>query len=163
MRIKTHAELLDADMVPFIDIVTLLLLFLIVVGDMATKVNTVTMRLPSADQAVLNVTNDKRIVVQVHQDEHGKYWAVVENRKYEIAPRGAGSSLLRYLDDQVQKRVADGSATKDLQGEVDFPVKLRIPVHAPMEEVERVLLILARAGLVKIHFAAEPEHAGRRR
>jgi len=40
---------------------------------------------------------------------------------------------------------------------VTFPVKLRIPQEAPMREVERVVMTLARAGLVNVQYAAEKD------
>jgi biopolymer transport protein ExbD len=156
--IKGHGLQLEADMVPYIDIVTLLMMFLIVVGDMTAKVNTVMMRLPRVSEAKSDkeFKTERRLVIQMYKDDAGRYWAVVESRKYELTHRAEGSSLVKYLEDQVQRRISLNEATKNERGEVNFPVKLRVPYDAPMEQVERVLFSLARVGLSNLHLAAEP-------
>jgi biopolymer transport protein ExbD len=162
MAVRAAPAMLEPDMVPLIDIVTLLLLFLIVVGDMAAKVSTVRMRLPSADQAKSEkdwpVKTENRVVIQMWKDDTQRYWAVVESHKYTLGHRGESGSLTEYLTKQVNYRLGRGECRKDEKtGEVtNFPVKLRLPAEAPMEQVERVLFALARAGLVDVHFAAEP-------
>jgi len=42
----------EVDMVPMIDIITLLLMFLVIVGDMAASANTIQMKLPRASEAL---------------------------------------------------------------------------------------------------------------
>jgi biopolymer transport protein ExbD len=161
MAIKAESDAQDADMVPFIDIVTLLLLFLIVVGDMASKVNSVAMKLPRADQAqsekALKIKVEGRIVVQLYKDAQNKYCAVIENKRYELVGKTESNSLITYLEDLVTNRVRKGLATKAETGETSFPVKLRLPADSPMSQVERVMMACAKAGLVHVHYAAEPD------
>ena len=66
---------------------------------------------------------------------------------------------LRFPKEQIQKRsVLKGFKLGPL-GEVSFPVKLRIPANAPMFEVERVVMTMAKAKLVNVQYAAEKEKA----
>lgn len=148
---ETHVEV---DMVPLIDIVTLLLMFLLIVGDMAKSTTAVPMKLPRADQAGsekdLQLNTEGRIVVQMKQRSENQYIAVVENHEYELAEKGDNKQLIDYLNRQIDTR----KITRGANGEVPFPVKLRIPETAPMREVEKVVMTCARAGLVNVHYAA---------
>lgn len=153
----------EVDMVPLIDIVTLLLMFLIVVGDMAKSTSCVKMRLPRADQArsekeIPDLPVTGRIVVQLVKDRDlPKFWAVVENHRFDLIPQGNSPSLATYLDQVVERRIACNVCTKDLAtGAVSFPVKLRISKDAPMFEVERLMMVCAKSGLVNVHYAAAP-------
>ena len=147
----------EVDMVPLIDIISLLLMFLVMVGDMAKSTSSVQMKLPRADQAMndklLNTKN--RIVVQLKKTPTGQYKAIVENREYELVQGGNNSSLIKYLQEQITQRTAGGGLTLGPNGEVPFPVKLRIPEDAPMREAERVMMTLAQAKLVNVHYAVE--------
>jgi biopolymer transport protein ExbD len=152
----------EVDMVPLIDIISLLLMFLIIVGDTAATANSIAMKLPRADQAKTdkelkeqNVRMEGRIIVQM-QNKDGKYHAVVNNKAYDLVPGGGNKGLLLYLEEQVQYQIGKGLAVKQPSGEVNIPVKLRIPDDAPMREVERVVMTMARCGLVNVQYAAEP-------
>jgi biopolymer transport protein ExbD len=145
-----------------IDIITLLLMFLVIVGDLAASATTIQMKLPRADQALSDkelkekgIRLEGRIVVQLH-NQNGVWAAVVNNKFYALAPAGGSKNLLEYLDEQVNYHVSKGLAKKDSTGAVDMPVKLRIPEDAPMREVERVIMSLARVGMVNVQYAAEP-------
>ena len=160
----------EVDMVPYIDIVSLLLMFLVIVGDMTKSATGVKMLLPKADQAStekkLNIKTEGRIVVQMKPktktgvdssgrdvyDMQGAYSAIVENNQFDLAAGNA--SLVNYLKEQVDRRVSKGQITKGELGQVEFPVKLRIPAAAPMYQVQRVVMICAKAGLVNVHYAA---------
>lgn len=153
-RIEPNA--VEVDMVPMIDIISLLLMFLIVVGSHSVLGEGVQMRLPRADQA-LDIRTEGRIVVQLYQDG-GKYWAVVNAKRYELLAGARNATLQEYLDNQVRWWIEKGLAKREgLDGAVDIPVKLRIPEKAPMREVERVLMALSEARLTNIQYAAMPE------
>jgi biopolymer transport protein ExbD len=146
----------DVDMVPMIDIITLLLMFLVVVGGMAASASTIQMKLPRADQAV----NDGgvyggRIVIQL-QNQSGVYRAVINNKSYDLAGGGGNKTLLDYLDEHVRYSVSKGMAKIASDGAVDIPVKLRIPADAPMRDVEKVIMSVARVGMVHVQYAADP-------
>ena len=152
----------EVDMVPMIDIIVLLLMFLVIVGDMAASASTIQMKLPRADQALSDkelkekgFRLEGRIVVQL-QNQSGVYRAIINQKSYDLVGGGSNKGLLTYLDDQVNYCVNKGLAKKDSTGAVDMPVKLRIPEETPMREVERVIMSLARVGMVNVHYAAEP-------
>jgi biopolymer transport protein ExbD len=140
----------DVDMVPLIDIISLLLMFLIVVGGSAASTSNVQMKLPRASEAKSErawpVSTVGRIVIQMKKNETGKYQAVIENAKYETGS-DAAMSLKDYLDRRLDSTVANA----------DRPVKLRIPESCPMQEVEKVVSTIASIGLVHVHYAAEPD------
>ena len=149
----------EVDMVPLIDIISLLLMFLVMVGDMAKSTSSVQMKLPRASEAkhekdpTINTHN--RIVVQLKKDpKEAKYWAVVENNQFELVQGGNNKSLISYLEQQIAQRMAKGMIPGP-NGEIPFPVKLRIPADAPMREAERLIMTLAQAKLVNVHYAVE--------
>jgi biopolymer transport protein ExbD len=154
---KTGIIPVEVDMVPLIDIVSLLLMFLVMVGDMARNASNVKMKLPRADMAVADPPCEGRIVVQLKQ-ENGRLWAVVENRRYELVSDGRNDALIRYLEDLTARRRL-ANAPQDKDGNLLFPVKLRIPAEAPMNEVERVVMNLAQAKLVYVQYAAMKDDA----
>jgi len=151
----------EVDMVPLIDIIVLVLMFLIIVGDTAASANAIQMKLPRADQAMTdkelkekNVRLEGRIVIQM-QSKEGRYFAVVNNKQYELVAQGSNKSLNDYLDEQVNWQLGRNLAKKDSAGAVDIPVKLRLPEAAPMKDVERIVMTCARLGLVNIQYASE--------
>src|SRR4029079_12218905 len=94
---KTEVMTVEVDMVPLIDIISLLLMFLVMVGDMEKNTASVKMKLPRADQAKSDKNFDTkgRIVVQMkYNKDEGKYWAIVDNQKYEIVAQGNNKSLI---------------------------------------------------------------------
>jgi biopolymer transport protein ExbD len=159
---KPEPQKVEVDMVPMIDIIVLLLMFLVIVGDMAASANNVPMTLPRASEAKsdkelqeMHIRLEGRMCIQLKSD--GGVWrAIVQNKAYDLVAGGAHAQLLRYLDEQVSYHVSKGLAKKDAGGAVDMPVKLRVPADAPMREVERVIMSCARVGLVNVHYAAEP-------
>lgn len=154
----TEASKVEVDMVPYIDIISLLLMFLIIVGEMTKSTSAVKMKLPKADQARsdLGESTEGRIVVQMRKDSDGQYCAVIGNRSYELTAGGKQESLQGYLDRLIRERAATQLAfAKNADGSVPFPVKLRIPEDAPMAQVERLVMTCAKAGLVQMHYAAE--------
>jgi len=157
----------DVDMVPLIDIVTLLLMFLIFVGDMAKSAAAIQMKLPHADQAVFekghDINTEGRVVVQLAKGDErrrgagrdpNRYYAVVNNVWYELLPKGESANLLKFLKEYVAERELKG-AVRDEKGGVKMPVKLRIPLDTPMLEVQRLVMLCARANFVNIHYAAQ--------
>ena len=161
MRMKVQDQKVDVDMIPLIDIISLLLMFLIVVGDASISADSVKMRLPRADQGIPEplVNTKNRIVVQLDKTD-GKYWAVIRGNKYELLAGARNATLQEYLDRQVRETLAKGDATREGQdGAVSIPVKLRIPDQAPMKEVERIVVALSEAHLTHLQYAAMPPDA----
>lgn len=152
----------EVDMVPMIDIVTLLLMFLVIVGDMAASASNIPMKLPRASEAMSDkelkekkFRLEGRIIVQL-QNQNGVYRAIINSKAYDLVGGGSNKKLLEYLDDHVNYCLSKGLATKDSLGATDIPVKLRIPEEAPMRDVERVIMSMARVGLVHVQYTAEP-------
>jgi biopolymer transport protein ExbD len=156
---KPEVVSVEVDMVPLIDIISLLLMFLVVVGDMAKSTRSVNMKLPRADMAKTDPTVDTkhRLVVQLEKDENGKYWANIERCRYELVAQGAQKTLIDSLNQFIMRQKANGDdrVNEDLQGGIHFPVKLRIPKDAPMREAERLIQSMAQAKLVNIQYAAD--------
>ena len=140
-----HGNEVEVDMVPLIDIISLLLMFLIIVGGSACQAEAIQMKLPRADQALNenDVVTEGRLTVQM-QETGGRWFAVMSNKRYELLPHGGNETLGK------QKRLA----TRD-KGELSIPVKLRVPEAAPMREVERLVMTLAHVGLSRVQYAAE--------
>ena len=155
-----HEVPVEVDLIPYIDVVTLLLMFLLIIGDMASSTTSVKMKLPRADQAknerAVGIDTEGRIVVQIQKNADGKYVAFIEKHQYELIPRGNNASLTSFLKELIERREAKKQFTRGANGEVSFPVKLRVPQEAPMYEVERVVTQCARVGLVNVHYAADP-------
>ena len=148
----------EVDLIPYVDVVTLLLMFMLIIGDMASSTANVKMKLPRADQALnerIGLDTSGRIVVQLKGKADGTYVAVVENHLYDLLPGGRNVSLTHFLKELVRQRTSGGESAVSSGGEAAFPVKLRIPASAPMYVVERVVTNCARAGLVNLHYAAE--------
>jgi biopolymer transport protein ExbD len=148
---------IEVDMVPMIDIISLLLMFLLVVGSASKGECGVKMKLPRADQSLdeNRVSTKGRLVVQL-QPENGTYRAVINNKSYELVREGS-RTLDDYLEKQINGTVSRGEAKRDAQTQaVDIPVKLRIPADAPMQHVELVIIALARAGLTNVQYASLP-------
>jgi biopolymer transport protein ExbD len=147
----------EVDMVPLIDIVSLLLMFLVIVGETSKSATNVKMNLPRCDMAKpdRDLADTKgRIVVQMKMKD-GKYVARIANADYDLVQGGANATLVRYLEEQIAKGLASGAYVIAPDGSVPFPVKLRAPQEAPMREVERLIQTLAQAKLVNVHYAAE--------
>jgi biopolymer transport protein ExbD len=154
---KPEINNVEVDMVPLIDIISLLLMFLIIVGDSAASANSIAMKLPRADQAKtekeLKLTTEGRIVIQMKKVDN-KYQAVINNKNYDTGAE-QGMGLKEYLDNQVQYALKRNMVKKLENGTLDWPVKLRIPEDCPMQEVEKVVSTMAALGLVMVHYAAD--------
>lgn len=156
---KPEINNVEVDMVPLIDIISLLLMFLIIVGDSAASANSIAMKLPRASEAKtekeLKLSTEGRIVIQMKK-ENGKYQAVINNKGYDPGS-GEGISLSKYLDTQITYALNKNPplAHKKDDGTLDWPVKLRIPEDCPMQEVEKVVSTMASLGLVMVHYAAD--------
>lgn len=154
MALRVEESKVEVDMVPLIDIVTLVLLFLVIVGDTAKSASAVKMKLPRLDQAKeVQLNTEGRIVLQLAQDPKTlKYHAVANNLSYDL---DSGSGLEQYLDGMVKAKLAVSGQHQDEVKRVPFPVKLRIPAGAPMKEVEKLVQACARKGLTNVHYASE--------
>jgi biopolymer transport protein ExbD len=155
---KPDMEKVEVDMVPLIDIISLLLMFLIIVGDSAASASSIAMKLPRASEAKTEkewkVTTEGRIVIQMKKNEAGKYQAVINNKNYETGAETT-TSLKDYLDKTLDWAIKKNMAKRNADTTVDWPVKLRIPEDCPMQEVEKVVSTMASLGLVHVHYAAE--------
>lgn len=163
---KPKMQDVEVDMVPLIDIISLLLMFLIIVGDTAASASSIQMPLPrNMDQALTDkemaekkINIQGRIVVQLvaQRDEstkETKYQACINNQYYDLMQGGGSKSLIEYLNKQIEQY---GAFKRDAAtGAVDAPVKLRIPEDAPMKDVEDCVMTLARVGLVNVQYAAK--------
>lgn len=157
---KAAETKVEVDMVPLIDIISLLLMFLVMVGDMSKNASSVHMKLPRASEA----KGDKdlgpkglegRIVVQLKEEpkDSRKYKVIIDNNQYELAGANNGT-LLKYFGDQITKRQANGSVTVDPKtGGVDIPIKLRVPANAPMAQVQQLMTMIAKAKLTNVQYA----------
>lgn len=154
---KSEMTKVEVDMVPLIDIISLLLMFLVMVGDMAKNANSVRMKLPRADMARddKDLPTEGRIVVQMKKDDaDGRYWAIVQGSKFELVKSGASKTLISFLEEQITRSKALKEVKEGPDGSVPIPVKLRIPEEAPMFEVERLVQSLAQARLTNVQYAA---------
>jgi len=159
---RKRGDAVEADMVPMIDIISLLLMFLIIVGDTASNASSVRMQLPRGmDQAMTEpeliaakLLPEGRIVIELAPTEAGKYRAVMNGRTYDLADGGNGT-LIAHLEHQINLNLSIGNATRNNAGAIDTPVRLRIPESAEMRSVESLILILARVGLVNVQYAAD--------
>jgi biopolymer transport protein ExbD len=158
MPIKKPSALnVDVDMVPLIDIISLLLMFLVIVGDMAKSATAVKMKLPRLDQAVKDSPTEGRMVVQLEKCKDGRYRANIEGHAFELVPGGGNKTLLDYFQQIINARIVKGLKPGE-HGEIDIPVKLRIPADASMKHVENVVMSLATARLVNVSYASAPKN-----
>ena len=162
---KPDINNVEVDMVPLIDIISLLLMFLIIVGDTTASSNIASLRLPTADQAKTEIewkidTKD-RIVIQIKPEfeneddqlkKNGKYFTVFNSSKHEGGD--ADKSLYNHLKNVVDDVVSKNPSRMTPEGTISIPVKLRIPASCPMVEAEKVLYTVASLKLVNIQYAA---------
>jgi biopolymer transport protein ExbD len=141
-------------MVPMIDIISLLLMFLLVVGGAVVTDGNIQMKLPAASEG--QRVEGGRIVVQLDKRD-GVYYAVVRNKAYSLVANGQNRGLQEFLREQVVYWTDKGLAKATPDGAVDIPVKLRMPAGTPMREAERVVMTLAHVGLVHVQYAVAPD------
>ncbi|HLX60281.1 MAG TPA: biopolymer transporter ExbD [Planctomycetota bacterium] len=164
---KPDISPVEVDMVPLIDIISLLLMFLIIVGDTSANNTSVKMKLPTADQAKTEdewkLSTKNRIVIQLtKRDSDGAYMAKVNNKNYDTND-DAGKNLRQHLEQLIDDAQKKSGAQKRADDTWDIPVKLRIPEDAPMFEVEKVLKTVADLHLVEIQYAASGDNRPTRR
>ena len=160
---KPEINNVEVDMVPLIDIISLLLMFLIIVGDTTASSNIASLRLPAASEATTeNIwCNEGRIVIQIKPEFDSEAEQKSKNGKYSFVFNGArhgndneGKSLREHLARYVEDAVSHERAHKRPDGTLNIPVKLRIPSMCPMVEAEKVLFTIASLQLVDIQYAA---------
>ena len=95
---------IEVDMVPLIDIISLLLMFLIIVGDASKSASAIQMRLPRADQGLPedHFIDENRIVIQMHP-VGGRYYAVINGRQYELARCHASNASVVRMDSTIAR------------------------------------------------------------
>lgn len=168
MRTKRNGTpAIQVDMVPLIDIITLLLMFLVIVGSVQQVSHAVSVNLPRADQARperdLPVIREGRVVLSL-KSVNGIYYAFTgPQTRYEISPRNTGnlSALSTHLLQSAEYMHRTNQCTLRDDGTYDIPVKLRIGEEVPMKTVEDVLDAVSRAKMKEIHYAAHPDKASR--
>lgn len=149
----------EVDMVPLIDIISLLLMFLIIVGDTSANTTSVKMKLPTASEAKTekewgNLPTKNRIVIQMTKREgDAAYSAIINNKKYNTDD-SAGKTLKEHLEQIIDEASKKSGAVKRADGTWDIPVKMRVPEETPMFEVEKVLKTIADLQLVDVQYAA---------
>lgn len=160
-RTMSSAPTIQVDMVPLIDIITLLLMFLVIVGGMAKASHAVSVNLPRADQALpeknLPVILEGRIVLSL-KSVNGVYYAFTDPQtRYEISPRNAGnlSALSSHLLQSAEYMHRKNQCTLRDDGTYDIPVKLRIGEEVPMKTVEDALDAVVKSKLRDIHYGAQ--------
>ena len=155
---KPDVNPVEVDMVPLIDIISLLLMFLIIVGDSAANSTSIKMKLPVADQAKVEdqwpgMETKNLIVIQLAKKDNDRYYAVINNIQYN-PEEGAGKTLKDHLARTIDEAASKNQITKRADGTWSMPVKMRIPEDTPMLEVEKVLATVANLQLVDIQYAA---------
>jgi biopolymer transport protein ExbD len=166
---KPDINHVEVDMVPLIDIISLLLMFLIIVGDTTASSNIASLKLPMADQAKTEkewgLPTAGRIVIQIKPEYDTEAEQIAKNGKYSVIFNAAkhsnddeGKSLKDHLAKYIDEESSHGRAKKKPDGTWDIPVKLRIPAMCPMIEAEKVLYTIANLQLSDIQYAAaEPK------
>lgn len=161
MKLRTQdAPAIEVDMVPLIDIVTLLLMFLVIVGGLVDP-GGVKLNLPRADQAVpdrdLPTRPEGRITISL-QNTDGVYSTVVGGKRYSLGSRGSQdlSGLSAYLLKSAEYMHSRGMCKKHDDGTYAIPVKLRIGEEVPMNAVENVLDSVVQARMRDVQYAANP-------
>ena len=160
---KPESHHVEVDMVPLIDIISLLLMFLIIVGDTTANSNIASLQLPTASEARKEWAKDSqnRIVLQLkpefddakeQAERHGKYSVIFNAARHAID--ADGQSLKNHLASFISEQEAHGSAARKKDGSWNIPVKLRIPALCPMLEAEKVLSVVAGQQLTNIQYAA---------
>lgn len=155
---KPKDSQIEVDMVPLIDIISLLLMFLIIVGGVSTNAQAVKLRLPRADEgkSERDVRTEGRIVVSV-AEEKGAYLAVIGGRSYELLRNhSANETLIKRFNADTSFMLDKGMCRLDETKGFDIPVKLRIQDDTPMHAVENLLETLSRAKLTNIQYAVMP-------
>jgi len=162
MKIRTpDASAIQVDMVPLIDIVTLLLMFLVIVGGLVDTGITVKVNLPRADQAKtdkeLPQSLEGRITISL-QNTDGVYHTVISGKRYSIGSRGSEnlSGLSTYLLKSAEYMHSRGMCKRLDDGTYSIPVKLRVGEDVPMKTVEDVLDSVVQARMRDVHYAAQP-------
>jgi biopolymer transport protein ExbD len=124
-------------MTPMIDVTFQLILFFMLVTDMA-KQQLEPLRPPSASKAVTGAADDGELVVNVMPDG-----------KVKIAGRTYGDPALEQLFESRRWRAERG---------MGYPVVIRADRSAPFEPVQKVMTIASAHGAVtRVHFAALKE------
>ena len=160
---KPESHSIAVDMVPLIDIISLLLMFLIIVGDTTANSNIASLKLPVVSQATQDSMSfsNNRIVIQLKPEFSDEQEQRVKNGRYSVVFNAAshsnnddGKALKDHLEKYLDDASAHGMAGKKSDGTWDIPVKLRIPALCPMVEAEKVLYTIASLNLTDIQYAA---------
>lgn len=162
MKMRTQdAPAIQVDMVPLIDIITLVLMFLVVVGGLSGASEAVKVNLPRADQAKpekeLPITMEGRITISL-QNFNGVYDSVIGGNRYSIGSRGGESlsALSTYLLKSAEYMHRRGMCKQHDDGTYAIPVKLRVGEDVPMKTVEDVLDSVVQARMRDVQYAANP-------
>ncbi len=159
---KLRLNHVEVDMVPLIDIISLLLMFLIIVGDTTSNSNLASLKLPVASEAKSegDWCGAGRIVLQVKPQYENENEQCAKNGTYSVLFNAAkhsidddSTSLKDHLARFIDEQSSHGFAKKKSDGMWDIPVKLRIPAMCPMSEAEKVLNAVASMQMSDIQYA----------
>lgn len=142
----------EVDMVPLIDIISLLLMFLIVVGDSVVRTTSVEMKLPRASAAEKEIPMAGQITIELDKNADGVHAAVVNKKRYKL-----DSAIKEYLDSTLASWGKNGHARLVKENGIErwnVPVKLRIPEWYPMGEVEKLVKTLSDLKVLDVRYAA---------
>lgn len=151
---RPEIDRVEVDMVPLIDIVSLLLMFLIVVGDAEAGTTAVKMKLPAAGAGRKLEPEPGMLTIEIGKNVDGRNEAVVNRRHYRL-----DGELKRYLDGQLAAWEQMGAARRIRRDGADVwntPVRLRIPESCPMADVGAVVGTLQDLKLLDVRYAAQP-------
>jgi hypothetical protein len=93
----------------------------------------------------------------LEKGKDGRYRANVEGHAFELVSGGGNKTLLDYFNQLITARIVRGLKPGE-HGEIDIPVKLRIPAEASMRHVEQLVMSLATAKLVNVLYASAPKN-----
>ena len=88
----------EVDMIPLIDIISLLLMFLIVVGDSAASATSVQMKLPRASAAQSEKPAEGQLIIQLDKNADVGHVGVVNNKGYKLESAGSPAAILDAVD-----------------------------------------------------------------
>ena len=135
------------DMTPMIDVVFLMIIFFMIVSDMSQQ-DLAELKLPVADQAVDDETEEGRMIVNILKDGRIE----IKRKLYgTLDDTNAVSALRAYLATEVAKGEKDPGTTFSSRS-----LLVRADKEAKFKEVQKVMRICGEVGIqiYKVHLAA---------
>jgi biopolymer transport protein ExbD len=136
---RFKAEELEMNMAPMIDVVFQLLIFFIVVSEIASQDRVEDLTLPKAEQAKEERTMPRRLIISV--DRHNNIWVGGRRRKLE--------QVERYLEIERKWRdVKQGEDTKQ-------PILIVADKYAKWQAVQDVMEIASKMQFWRLSFSVK--------